>query len=251
MNTPPELGLQVIFLCVAMTGCGRASDMKTVGYTAQVEIAPGKWLAVEGGDTVNAADLRPNHKDPHKLSPLDALKKILGSGSSGSGAAGAERSSLSFEWGGKQVAWKGREIPVTLREHDGTLYMIGFNRANMQKTRFVYFQLNAKGTGFGSIKPKDFPKAIATQNMWLQGDVGKRWVELLPELQTLDIDGNLFDWSMTAHIWYQLVNGVEEYQMPLNIPRDFLREYVTKYKPIALPTLVNEETPAEDSGSVL
>lgn len=243
MNSPLKPGLLLIFLCAAMAGCDRTADMRTVGYTADVEIAPGRWLVVDGGDWVNAADLPPNRGDPYGVSPFDALKRFLASSSSGRGAAGTERSSLSFEWSGKQVTWQGKEIPVALREHDGTLYMIGFNRADIQKTLFVYLQLNAKGTGFRKIKPKCFPKEIATQNMWLQGLVGKRWVELLPELQRLDVDGKLFDWSMTAYIWYQLVEGVEHYQMPFKIPRDFLREYVTTYKPVALPTLVREKAP--------
>ena len=217
--------------------------MRTVGYTTKVEIAPDRWLPVRGGDTVPATDLESNRKNPHELSPFGALKQFLGSGSSV--GAGAERSSLAFAWNGKPVTWRGREIPVTLREHDGTLFMIGFNRTDMQRMRFVYFQLNKAGTGFHKIESQNFPKQIATQNMWLGSGwrfvvVGSERVDRWMELRQLDIESAYFDCSITAHIWYQLVKDVERYEMPYLIPRDFLHDYVAQYRPIALPTLVQE-----------
>lgn len=248
MNTRLTACSQLTLLCTFLTGCGSASTMETVKYTTEVEIAPDTWLPIQSGDTVNAADLRPNRKNPHELSPFDALKQILGSGSSRGGGAGAERSSLSFEWNGKQVTWRGKEIPITLREHDGALYMIGFNREKPGKHRFLYFRLNDKQTGFRKIKPRDFPKQIATQNMWLGAawrfvTVGNHRVDRWKELRELDAESLYFDHSFTAYLWYQLCNDVERHRMPHNIPREFLREYMTKYKPIALPTLVKEKTP--------
>jgi hypothetical protein len=226
--------------------------MAVVECNSEVEIAPGRWLAVKEGDTVSASDLSPERKDPHQLSPTDALKQFLSHGASSGGGAAAERSSLAFEWDGKQVRWRGKEIPVTLREQDGTLYMIGFNRENPRKTRFVFLKLNAKGTGFVKVSPQDFPKQVATQNMWLQGSrfegVGNEWIDTWQVLRQLDIGSPYFGGSMTAHIWYQLVEGVEDFEMPFLIPSAFLEDYVARHNPIALPTLVRDERGSAGGG---
>lgn len=226
--------------------------MAVVRHNSEVEIAPGKWLAVQQGDTVSASDLDPERKDPHQLSPADALKQLLDRGASSGGGAAAERSSLAFEWDGKRVGWRGKEIPITLREQDGTLYMIGFSRENARKNRFVFFILNAKGTGFAKVSPRDFPKQIATQNMWLGGPrfvfVGSDRIDTVEVLRRLDIRSRYFGVSMTAHVWYQLAKNVERYAMPYDVDYAFLQDYVSRHNPIPLPTLVRDGREATAGG---
>ena len=75
--------------------------------------------------------------------------------------------------------------------------------------------------------------------------VGDERVDRWQELRELDVDGPYFASGMTARIWYQLVTEVEHSEMPSGIPRDLLREYVARYRPIPLPTLVREDVQSE------
>jgi len=231
--------------CILLSGCGEGDHgMVKVEFDSEVEIAPGKWLPVQQGDTVHALDLMTNREDPHNLGLVDSLKQRLHNTSTGSAAL--EQSSLKCEWKGKMVEWNGKEIPITLREFGGELYMIGFNREKQHRHRFVYFSLNQKGTGFTKIKPQEFPRQVATQNMWIDSDwrliwVGNKRVDRLKELRELDINSPYFDHSLTAYIWYEIENGVPLYKIPRTVDHKFLKKYVDIYHPIPLPTIVKLE----------
>ena len=219
----------LLAVCLMCTGCIERS-IPTAAHKDQIEIAPGKWLVVSAEDTIEAG-------------PKE------------------EWSSLVFEWNGSTVKWRGPEIPITLREHEGTLYMIGFNRENLDHAKFVPLRLNLAGDGFKTIERGEFPRSIATQNMWLRqrtryinvmvGGEGKL-VDQWAELRKLDIDGPGFGKCMTSRIWYYLVtgkqSGEERWDPEYDISPAFLREYVEKYKPIALPTIVKEPTEAGGQG---
>jgi hypothetical protein len=68
-------------------------------------------------------------------------------------------------------------------------------------------------------------------------------------LRDLDIRSPAFDSSLTAAMWYQIEHGTEYEQIRYNslITQDFLINYVAKYKPIALPTIIKE--PPEQSAT--
>lgn len=237
--------MSVVALFVFVS-CGVFSEMVTVPRVRDVEISPGEWLEVSQEHSIHGSDLDPFASDPHNLSPSEAIEQLSAEESGiSSGEGTGESTRLTCQWNGRLVEWTGVEIPITLREHDGRLFMIGFNRESFGKTRFEYFELNSEGTGFSSIDPKKFPGSIATQNMWLSPDtrylrVGETRVDKWEMLRTLDTENPYFRQSFTAYLWYQIETGVERYEMPRLIDEDFIRGYVQKHKPIALPTIMRE-----------
>lgn len=196
--------------CVCLSGCVRAQT-PTASYEQEVEISPGRWLKVKCQDTIEAESDK-------------------------------EWSGRSFEWKGKQVNWSGPEVPITLREHGGLLYMVGFNRVDLDNCRFVLFKLNDAGDGFIAVEREEFPKQIATQNLWLRPDTRYQGVprrDTWKPLRDLDISYKFFGHTFTAKMWNYLETG-KQYDQQGIAPHSFLRQYVDQYKPIALPTIVKE-----------
>ena len=213
-----------------LTGCGAGSGIRDVSRSREVEIAPNEWLEVRMVDTV----YEPDSKKGVSTHWPEQTGRIID----------MEETQLSFEWNGKLVVWKGREIPVSLRKWDDRLFMIGFNREELyyQKTRFVFFKMTQDGTGFETIPASDYPREIATQNMWMSPETryfgtrsGKMdsW-ELIRKLQ---VENRYFRTTLTAQIWYQIETGTEHSDMP-SIPHEFVVQYAEKYNPVPLPTIV-------------
>lgn len=236
--------LPVFALFVLMsqvTGCAE-SGMVKVSRKGEVEIAPGKWLPVSRVATVPQADLKPA-KNPHQLSTLDAIKQFADHVAPS--APSKERYRLEFDWNGKTVKWEGKEeIPITLRDHDGMLYMVAFNREESAqgKCHLVFLKLGSEGTSFEAIAPRDFPRQIATQNMWLGArfvKTGDVLVDQWEMLRTLNIHAPAFGRRLTAKMWYQIETGTE-LDLMTDVDQKFLEDYVAKYKPIALPTIIKE-----------
>jgi len=246
-------GMVVIcLLCsVFLSGCS-AGDRIAVREKEDVEIAPGKWLTLEREYQYDKAELeamRNPANDPHNLTLLGLAKQFVGSSGEGKGRGKLE-DSFTFQWKGRKIGWKGKEIIITLRECDDTLYMVGYNREVSQKDRLVFFILNEKGSGFRTIKAAAFPKQIATQNVALDfgnGNrkvrVGEDFIDTWPVIRSLDVTNVYFSLSFTAAMWYQLETGTQLYmQSQSDLTQQFLQDYVAKYKPIALPTIVREPT---------
>jgi hypothetical protein len=244
----------VILILSQVTGC-YANDTTAVKHQSEVEISPGKWLTVERESEVykpewEAID-RPK-KNPHQLTLWDAIKQFLDSAPDSKAAETILNlnSAFTFVWNGKSVAWKGKEFPITLREHKTSLYIVGFNRQKIDACRLVFYKLGKEGVGFEVISPADFPRQIATQNMSMNliiGErhvrVGKDLIDTWPVIRSLDITNRYFKLSLTAAMWYQLETGKEYYmQSRSDLTQQFLQDYVAKYKPIALPTIVREPT---------
>lgn len=205
--------LILIDLLFVLAGCGLA---KQPNYQHDVEVAPGQWLTLK-----------------------------------------EERGKCWFmcEWKGKQVMWDGKrnrhdeeELPVTLREHEGNLYLIVLNRENMEALKLIYFELDKSGAWFRKISNRDFPKRIATQNMLLSPQtrmvgVYDKWIDSWEVIRSLDVESPYFQKSYTAAIWIELETGVvyaEQGKIADDERRRILREYKVKYQPIPLPTLVKE-----------
>lgn len=230
--------------------CRDQSSMTTVSSGSEIEIAPGKWLAISRESTVHAMDLEEPRPDPHRLGFWGVVKQMFSEPPRPpKGGGTGEESYISFDWAGKKVEWRGKAIPITLREWNEQLFLIAFDREELISDMRLYlrfFRLNPQGTGFDRIEPRDFPRKIATQNMWLSGlsrSVGTR-DGLLDEwqlLRELDYKNTHFAWMLTARIWYQIESNAESYTYSPDVPYEFAIEYGEKYKPIRLPTLVKED----------
>lgn len=232
---------------LAIFGCGFGSPMTTIPQTSEVEVAPGRWLDVSMKHTVYASDYRIPGDNPHSLERSEARRQMsTNTEDSFKHSKLMEATRLSFEWDSKQVAWEGKEIPITLRELDGRLFMIGFNREDLQrqKTRLVFFEMSDDGSSFTQIPPNSFPRKIATQNMWITPNRYARTnegiVDMLDLVKNFETDSRLFARTFTAKMWYQIETGTELYSMPSTIPQEFLEQYVKLYQPIPLPTVMKE-----------
>jgi hypothetical protein len=241
-----------ILWAVLLFGCGASDKIIVIQEKEEVETAPGKWLTLVREYQYDKAELdamKSSLSDPHHLT-LVGLVKQFGNSSDEINMRQGLDDSFTFQWKDKNVGWKGKEIIISLREYDGTLYMVGYNREESQKSRLAFFKLNQKGTGFMPIKAADFPKQIATQNMALDLGYGNRHVRVGEDfidtwsvIRSLDITNRYFKLSLTAAMWYQLETGTEYYkQSRSDLTQQFLKDFVTKYKPIALPTIVKEDS---------
>ena len=140
----------VAFICCLVlgqqTGCS-SGDTGIVKHQSEVEISPGRWLTVERKSEVYKPEWDARHrprKDPHKVTFTEAIQQFVDSAPDSKAADTILRldSAFTFDWNGKNVEWKGKEFPVTLREHEGSLYMVGFNRQDIHKCRFVALHEN-------------------------------------------------------------------------------------------------------------
>ena len=200
------------YACLA--GCAREAAPRE----EEVEISPGKFITISRVDR--------SHDDNR-------------------GLGGEVYSALSIPWNGTNVLFKSSDIPVSLRELDGKLYLIGFDReTNFQKCRLTYFQQD--GSTFKKIEPSEYPKQIATHNMWfgvrygtgMTGNVIDR-VELAISLDPTNV---YFLRSLTAQIWCQLETGQEYYETEATlIDKTMLLDYIEKHNPIKLTTIIKEE----------
>lgn len=121
---------------------------------------------------------------------------------------------LSIPWDGLELFWIGVGDPVSIRLHDGLLYMIVYDcDTNIHKIRLRYYK--QAHDVLAEISSKDYPKEIAVCN--LNGNDSRR----------LDDIGKLQQ-STTARIWYNLEYGVEYYEQP-EIDMEFLKDYIRKY----------------------
>jgi hypothetical protein len=247
----PRIVMIMAMAAPLVMACRNDSRMTSVVSSCDVEIAPGKWLAVAMEDTVHSSDLERPREDPHRLGFWGALRRLLaGPTRSPRESVKEEESYISFDWAEKKVEWRGKPIPVTLREQGGRLFFIGFDRGNLRDARSYlrFFSLNQEGTRFVPIEPGDFPRRVATQNMWLHGDA-RYWgtnsglLDSWALLRTLDVDNVHFSSTLTARIWYQIESNREDYLHGSRPPDGFVEEYAKKYKPIPLPTLVKEKQP--------
>lgn len=154
--------------------------------------------------------------------------------------SGREKTKLRISYRDHTIEWEGVAIPVVLREKDDRLYMIGYDRetgrkkGHPTKESVRYYRQDANQ--FVEIGRDDFPKEIATQNLWLK-DPNK--FEAVLKLDTAD---GWFQRSINAAIWADLLTGKIGEQP---IDKKLLDEFVEKYKPIRL-TAIKRPAPKKE-----
>jgi hypothetical protein len=206
----------VLLLAVSAVACGKAPGSKPAsGTKEEVEIAPGQFLTLERWD--------------------QSVKQSY------TGVSGHEKTWLSIPYRGAIVEWEGEPIPVSLREYEERLYLIGYDREGARRqpawgSRPVPLRYyRQEGAQLVEIPPAQFPKRIATQNMWVRSP------EEIDEQVHLNTRSAGFQGSPTADAWFELMTG----RRPTNkyVDREILDEYVRRFDPIKL-TVIRRTTPA-------
>lgn len=221
-----------MFLVTILVGCDYRPHFQVTSKQKEIEISPGQWLTIKS--VTKEVVVGPN-----------AVGRMVSIGRDDSG-----RSGLVIPWQGKDLRWEGYPIPISLREWEDRLYLIGFDRTDVHNPLFRYYRQDADT--FVEINRADFPKRIATQNMWLDPNEsardmnGKRIFEL-QVVRTLDVNYPGFRWGLTAQMWIDLDKGPnfsdtcteQEYAAAI-------LHYREQYAPIALPTIIrtSEDWPA-------
>ena len=203
-----------------------ATPMETTEGQREVEVAPGEWVTIRREDRVPEFD-------------PTSMEHALATEPSPVFDEGSTR--MEIPWKGKVVVWEGCPVPFCLRAWEGNLYVIGLDRREMMKCKFRYYQ--QEGERFSPIRPEQFPKRIATQNMWLKADdysTGKDGQRIYSLRLAREMDpGNIyFNGQLTAQVWLHLTKGLDYYETDGEIDKASVREYKEKYAPIALPTII-------------
>ena len=224
-----RLILCILWVLPVVPGC--RSEPSTPS-TEQIEIAPDRWITIQRVDNTYeypASRATWNHYAPHI-------------------PRGKQWTWFSVPVDQRVVTWVGVDLPISLRDWESTLFMITIDSESNQNEAVLRYYKERDG-GFAEIKPGDFPRRIATQNMWLKTDawitmMGGSRVRPLDVTRNLNIEHGLFGDTYTARVWWHLERGANLKQQPYawEVPTEFLREYVAKYQPIALPTIVREDT---------
>jgi hypothetical protein len=129
------------------------------------------------------------------------------------------------------VQWVGVGVPISLRVHDDKLHLIVFDRdTDFDRIRFRYFREKEKV--LTEIEPKDYPKSIATQNLWLRTEdilVNTKPFNELATALALDPADPHFRRSLTAKVWRQLEKGTEYYEdRDGDVDQKLLEEYLRR-----------------------
>jgi hypothetical protein len=187
----------------------------------QVEIAPKKWV------TVLKTDL--SYDEELSLTiPQNELP--------------SERTRLNIPWRDNQVVWDTVSIPFSLRVFDDVLHIIAFDReTDFSKPRFRYYRQD--GAKFKEIKPDEFPREIATQNMWLKPTAVVRGSDdkLHYDLQLardINPDDVYFYSTLTARVWVHLATGKDYYQQDHHADGETVKSYKRMYSPVPIPTII-------------
>ncbi|MEN8127921.1 MAG: hypothetical protein ABFR90_08985, partial [Planctomycetota bacterium] len=202
-----------------------------IKWVEYAEISPDEFLAFEQCDTVLDPELA------HSLHPDMFPDDLDGS------------SEVIIPWKENRIHWKGVDVPISLRVYQDTLYMIGFDReTDRQNWRFRFYR--QEENEFREIVPDEYPKSIATQNLWFS-DIHKN-ININGVILAINLNpkASWFDDSLTAMIWCQLMTGKEYHEISLD--RDAIRkiceEYIAEYKPIKLTKIIYEQESGDTKG---
>ena len=155
------------------------------------------------------------------------------------GLAPKERARLKMWYKGNDVSWEGDAIPNVLREYDGRLYAIGFDRQTKKhierkrlgESKCMLRYYRQEGEAFVEIPAREFPPSIAVQNMGIEN----REAREITDLRMLNTDSFPFRISVTAFAWREIETGepMDEY----GVDAAFLKQFIAKHRPIALQTM--------------
>ena len=160
---------------------------------------------------------------------------------------------LSISWQGQDLFWVGVGVPICLRSDNKVLYLVVFDRdSDFSYIRFRYYRQDH--SVLAEITPKEFPKEIAVQNLWLKKENGfhndGKPINEIEIAKNLDPEDSDFQQSLTAKMWMQLETGKEFYETEHDpVPAEFLKEFLKNNKVKKLQSIVNG-VPQETQGPI-
>lgn len=209
------------------------TGIKEIRERKDVEVAPGKWLTMVQVDRVLDEELPSVKRMPDR----EAVEKMRRE----------ESTELTIPWQSRTVKWKGPDIPVSLREFNGSLFLITYDRSQKVYQLRYYAQ---KENAFNAINPADYPKRIATQNLWFNKGsryrfgAGGRKVDEVELAVNVDPNDIYFKATLTATIWCELATG-KPYEAVERLDSEeklrIIKEYSEKYSPIKLTQIVRSD----------
>ena len=161
----------------------------------------------------------------------DSEKKHYG-GRHGFGIGGGDPwYKMCFSYRDIKYEWENNSIPILLNVHNGTIYLVVFDReTDWNKTCFRFYKFEEN---WEEVSANDFPKNISVQNMWLSENAGYYNGKPINEYQiaeNLDPGDFHFCESLTAKLWLRLGKGIKYYEnLYSKVEENFLREYKRKY----------------------
>ena len=220
----------VILVILTACACGCESVNRLVKQagtrTQEAEVAPGQFVTyqehlivweLEDGSWEGVHGRRTEKAKPHQK----------------------DSSTLVIPWQGGEVRWTGVGVPITLRAWNEQLYLITFDReTDFSKIRFRYYRQDS--ATLVEMPAAQFPKQIATQNLWLKTHNGFRpdrtVINDLQIARDLDPADRCFRSSLTAKIWMQLETGREFYEIHNVVTPEqaFLEGYLKQHNVVKL-----------------
>lgn len=228
-------------LCVAITSC--------FGFCC--------GCSREGTSPYQYVEIAPNKYVPVKFSPYITTDLVI-------------------KYDGKVVTYKGPagiNAPEALMEHNGRLYVLAFDASaqtlkECQKRgpwRWRCFEQD--GPGFKEIPAADYPRSIATINIWrpdgFQGKRSRRYrsgmhgekIDQLAFAKSFDTEDLYFANCEIAWLWFMLevANDYKAVSGGMGLSdirydsqdRTFIRNFKAKYKPVQLTTMELTPVPKE------
>lgn len=139
---------------------------------------------------------------------------------------GDPRHELKFARDGVAYVWKGPFIPVVLDFDGATPVLVVFDReTDFAHVTYRYYRYEKKTWKQRPLET--FPRQLALQNMWLTKNNAEDQFETV---RLRDPESDYFRRSLTARLWYCMVNGKQYWQVESqSIPSEFLRDYKNQY----------------------
>lgn len=145
--------------------------------------------------------------------------------------------------------------PISIMENEGLIYLIMIDERGKRAADIKLEFYRQAGDKMAKIKPSEFPRNIAIQNIWplgcgiekrIDGSIRKDNIKIARER---NIEDSNFLRSITANIWYYL-----ETEKPFHtiyggmVDSAFLKNYMEKYKPVMLDFKEMRRVTAKEAG---
>ncbi len=126
------------------------------------------------------------------------------------------KNQIKFNYNNIKYIHKVPFIPIVIRMYKNDFYLVYYDRTDMKNITYRFYKSTSEGD-FEKIEPTKFPKHLAIQNRWFNGDDN---AENLIGLKPEKLLG-----TTTAFLWRM----IEDYPKGFDSSLDFIKQYKEKY----------------------